>query len=148
MIDLERIKTRRAATPPYWGSGTLRVSDVDALIAEVERLEGENNLMGEMLIARGCDEPIAEVVRLGDQIEELEAEVEKIPFDIRRRTALHVDTWSGRLDCYWFYRLCQEVGELGSSLAEDHEHSPEYEIAQIASICINWLIRKERKNEE
>jgi len=53
-------------------------ADIDALVAEVEGLEGENNLMGKTLIARGCDEPIAEVVRLGDQVEELEAEVERL----------------------------------------------------------------------
>ena len=77
----------------------------------------------------------------------LVAEVEKIPLDIRQRVNRHIDTWSGQPDCYWFYRLSQEIGELGSSLADDHEHSPEYEMAQIASICINWLIKKEAEAE-
>lgn len=47
--------------------------------------------------------------------------------------------WRDKPDSYWFYRLSQEVGELGSVLARDHEDTIEHELAQIASICLNWL---------
>ena len=69
----------------------------------------------------------------------------EIPLNIQQRVNRHINTWADKPDCYWFYHLSQEVGELGSSLADDHEHSPEYEMAQIASICINWLAKKEKE---
>lgn len=56
----------------------------------------------------------------------------------------HRDTWADKDDDYWFYRLSQEVGELGSSLAGDHEDTPEHELRQIASIALNWLARREQ----
>ncbi len=74
-FNLEEIKERRKVAmhwTPIMGRRNL-LRDIDALITEVERQEAENNLMGEMLIARGCDKPVAEVVRLGDQVETLEA---------------------------------------------------------------------------
>lgn len=43
--------------------------------------------------------------------------------------------WQDRPVSYWYYRLCQEVGELGSALANDHEDPPEYELRQIAEGC-------------
>jgi len=54
----------------------------------------------------------------------------------------HRLTWRDRDDNYWFARLVQEVGELGSALVGDHEHPPELELTQIAAICLNWLDRK------
>ena len=47
--------------------------------------------------------------------------------------------WQNKDDDYWCLRLMQEVGELSASLADDHEHTPDYELIQIAGICINWL---------
>jgi hypothetical protein len=35
--------------------------------------------------------------------------------------------------------LAREIGELSNALAGKHEHPPEYELAQIAGIAINWL---------
>lgn len=54
--------------------------------------------------------------------------------------------WRDKPECYWFSRLVAEVGELGSSLADDHEHSPDLELAQIASICLNWLEIRDNQN--
>ena len=50
--------------------------------------------------------------------------------------------WRGKDDAYWFYRLLEEVGELGTSLANDHDHPPELELCQIGSICLNWLDKR------
>jgi len=112
MIDLEKIKARRAAIGKAdWSVGervwpklaaTLYLgddhrvaiygdrqeanvhfidhapADIDALVAEVEQLNAVNDLMAKMLIARGCAEPIADLARCGNQIRELEAEVERL----------------------------------------------------------------------
>jgi hypothetical protein len=50
----------------------------------------------------------------------------------------HRTTWRGKDQHYWFARLVQEVGELGSALVGDHHHSPDEELAEIISICLNW----------
>ena len=65
--------------------------------------------------------------------------------DIWQLVTIYSDKWRDKPDSYWFYRLLEEVGELGASLANDHEHSPDYELKQIASICVNWL---EKRNSE
>lgn len=51
----------------------------------------------------------------------------------------HRETWRSEPDSYWFARLVQEVGELGSSLVGDHDDPAEWELMQIAAICLNWL---------
>lgn len=51
----------------------------------------------------------------------------------------HRQTWRDRDEGYWFQQLVGEVGELGLSLANDHEHTPDHELEQIAAICMNWL---------
>lgn len=53
------------------------------------------------------------------------------------------DKWTDKDDAYWFMRLSQEVGELGSSLAGDHDDTPEHELRQIASIAMNWLRKRD-----
>lgn len=56
--------------------------------------------------------------------------------------------WRDRDEHYWMERLMQEVGELASALAGDHDDPPEWELKQIAAICINWLeMRTEKLNE-
>lgn len=55
----------------------------------------------------------------------------------------HTQVWRDKHDEYWMMRLMQEVGELASSLAGDHEDSPEHKLEQIAGIAINWLIKRE-----
>ena len=56
----------------------------------------------------------------------------------------HQDYWHDKPDLYWFARLTQEVGELGSALVGDHDDSPEHELVQIAAIATNWLKRRIR----
>ena len=51
----------------------------------------------------------------------------------------HKTTWRDKPESYWLARLMQEVGELGSSLVGDHDDSPDWELRQIAAICLNWL---------
>jgi len=33
----------------------------------------------------------------------------------------------------------QEVGELASAISDNHEHTPAFELVQVAGICVNWL---------
>lgn len=47
--------------------------------------------------------------------------------------------WLDENNSYWFYKVLQEFGELGSVLANDHNDSIEHELIQISAICINWL---------
>lgn len=58
----------------------------------------------------------------------------------------HCETWRDQPEGYWLARLMQEVGEAASSLIGDHEHPLEWELIQIASICVNWL--EMRKSNE
>jgi len=51
----------------------------------------------------------------------------------------HKETWRDKPESYWLARLMQEVGELGSSLVGDHDDPAEWELMQIAAICLNWL---------
>lgn len=53
--------------------------------------------------------------------------------------AQHSTTWRDKPSSYWLARLVQEVGELGSALVLDHDDPPEWELMQIAAICLNWL---------
>lgn len=63
--------------------------------------------------------------------------------EVLRLKLEHVKTWRDKPESYWFARLVQEVGELGSSLVGDHDDSPDWELAQIAAICLNWLEMRE-----
>lgn len=59
----------------------------------------------------------------------------------------HRETWRDKPEDYWLARLMQEVGEAASSLVGDHDDPVEWELTQIAAICINWLeMRRERNN--
>lgn len=58
--------------------------------------------------------------------------------------AKYGDKWREKPDSYWLARLMQEVGELASALVDDHPHTPDWELTQIASICINWLDMRQR----
>jgi hypothetical protein len=45
--------------------------------------------------------------------------------------------------------LVEEVGELASALAGDHEHDPEFELVQIGGIALHWLINiRDPENED
>lgn len=68
------------------------------------------------------------------------SELRKVVDKVRSRSVAHQTTWVDQPDSYWTARLMQEVGELASALVGDHADSPDWELEQIASICINWLI--------
>jgi hypothetical protein len=55
----------------------------------------------------------------------------------------HKATWRDKPEAYWLARLVEEIGELASALVGHHEHSPDYELRQIAAICMNWLEYRE-----
>lgn len=56
----------------------------------------------------------------------------------------HQETWRDRSESYWLARLMEEIGELAGALVGDHEHSPDWELQQVAAIVMNWLdYRKE-----
>lgn len=65
-----------------------------------------------------------------------------------RMKETYVAYWQERPDSFWFARLIQECGELGSSLIGDHVDTPEHELMQIASICLNWLEKRELEKKE
>jgi hypothetical protein len=51
-------------------------------------------------------------------------------------------TWQDRPDWYWFYRLVLEILELSASLLGVHRHTPEHELLEIGSMCINWMWKR------
>lgn len=51
----------------------------------------------------------------------------------------HALTWRDRPEWYWALGLLEEVAELILSLAGLHVGPPEWELKQIAAICLNWL---------
>jgi hypothetical protein len=57
----------------------------------------------------------------------------------------HAKTWRNQDDSYWFARLVEEVGELGGSLVGNHEGPVEWELTQIAAICVNWSDKRASK---
>lgn len=54
--------------------------------------------------------------------------------------------WHEKSDAYWFWRLLQEVIELGFSLVGLHKDPSKWEKMQIAAICINWMYLREPKS--
>lgn len=76
-----------------------------------------------------------------------------IAYEIPRNEALdlflaHKDSWSDKNNNYWLQRLLQEIGELSSVMAGDHEDTMEHELAQIASIALNWLRKLDSEHSE
>lgn len=72
---------------------------------------------------------------------------ESAPLD-REREALieyadrYRSHWLDRDEAYWLQRMMQEVGELASVMAGDHDDTVEHELQQIGSIALNWLRRR------
>ena len=64
----------------------------------------------------------------------------------RRKYKSH---WRTKPDRYWYWRLLQEVVELGLALLGVHKDMPEWELKQISGICINWHeMRTQLKGEQ
>lgn len=57
----------------------------------------------------------------------------------------HRKTWRDKPESYWLFRLLEEVTELAGSLFGNHKHPVEWELKQIASICLNWLDMRNKK---
>ena len=54
----------------------------------------------------------------------------------------HKNTNRNKSSEYWFSMLLEKVQELNASLLGYHADPPEWELMQIASICLNWLDRR------
>lgn len=51
----------------------------------------------------------------------------------------HRHTWRDKPAWYWYLGLFEEVVELALALMGIHKDKPEWELMQIAAICLNWL---------
>ena len=60
---------------------------------------------------------------------------------VRQIALHHAACWTDKSDTDWYLGLLGEVHELWDALRGIHEHPTEYELLQIASICVNWLAR-------
>lgn len=67
-------------------------------------------------------------------------EIQSLVLDLAKT---HEDTWQDKPDWYWFLALVKEFTELGLSLLGLHKDPPRWELAQISSICINWLRKRD-----
>lgn len=54
--------------------------------------------------------------------------------------------WHDKELPYWFQSLAEEIGELGAALNGEHEHTPQVELKQIASIAIGMARQIDRLN--
>jgi len=58
----------------------------------------------------------------------------------------YCEMWRDKPDEYWYARTAEEMLELSLALRNQHEHTPDTELTQIASICLNWLeMRQDRE---
>ena len=55
----------------------------------------------------------------------------------------HRKTWRKEPQRKWVFGLLEEVWELLLSLIGLHEGPPDWELAQIAAICMNWMEMRE-----
>lgn len=76
------------------------------------------------------------MIKSNNLIEAYLTEEELAVVELRRR---HRGKWRDKPESYWLGALVEELGELGSALNGEHEHSPDVELEQIAGICLNWL---------
>jgi hypothetical protein len=58
----------------------------------------------------------------------------------------HRETWHDKSDAFWLAQFLEEIAELILSIHGKHNHSPDVELRQIASICLNWLEMREQLN--
>ena len=55
----------------------------------------------------------------------------------------HKKIWRDRPEWYWSWRLFLEVCELFGALLGIHKDPVKWELMQIASICMNWMYKRE-----
>ena len=59
-----------------------------------------------------------------------------------RRKRRYKSYWRDASDWYWLWRLLQEMLELVGVLLGIHDDPVSHKLAQIASICINWMEKR------
>lgn len=64
---------------------------------------------------------------------------QRIIDDVLALQQKHAETWRHEGAVGWLSGLEEEVRELQCALFGVHEHTPEWELRQIASIALNWL---------
>ena len=67
--------------------------------------------------------------------------------DVLELTQGHIKTWRDEPQARWLAGLMAEVGELADALHGKHEHSPDWELEQIAAIALNWLDMRDHFEE-
>ena len=75
---------------------------------------------------------------------------DKLPAAWRQVIALaigHRATWRAEPESRWLAGLMAEVGELADAMHGKHEHSPDWELEQIAAIALNWLDMRDHQHE-
>lgn len=89
------------------------------------------------------EDKVAEATaQLRAENERLRVTLESEPLASVMKLANHhycVGTWQGESEDHWLAGLAEEVLELTAALGGKHEHSPDVELRQIASIALNWL---------
>lgn len=65
--------------------------------------------------------------------------MESLMLEIQELVERHKKVWRNEDDWFWLAGLLEEVAELGNVLAGKHADTIEWELKQIAAICINWL---------
>ena len=59
----------------------------------------------------------------------------------------HKTTWRDKPEWFWFLMLLEEVVELLGALVGWHKDPIDFELMQIASICMNWMdMRRSRQH--
>lgn len=119
-------------------------------IREVERLRSERDA-AVMAAERRNDLILAlesENAALLRRAEAAEAGQDDVVAAVVERANRYSEKWQDETGDYWFARLVQEVGELGSVLVGDHDDTDVHELEQIASIAISWLRKIQRWNND
>jgi hypothetical protein len=58
----------------------------------------------------------------------------------------HKTTWRNKPEWFWFLSLLEEFWELLGALVGWHKDPVDFELMQIAAICMNWMdMRRKRQ---
>ena len=57
-------------------------------------------------------------------------------------TVRYQEHWRKQPDRFWMRKLNDETSELRRSLKQRHGDTPDLELIQIASTCLNWLDKR------
>lgn len=70
--------------------------------------------------------------------------LEQMAIDLRRQ---HRTTWRTRKQGFWLFGLLEEIAELILALAGLHKDGVDWELLQIAAICMNWMEMRAERTE-